>query len=205
MTKALTYALALGAMLLATPAVAATVTANTDPISNPNLLAAPTNSSGFHLNLTTSVSGDYRSPFDTLAPPELDDYYNSVDGGGFARYVFGANQTQLSLIWGSPDDYNFLDFYDDGALVTTIVGNDAAILAALSLAGFAVQTHWANVVVSGLIFDEVIFRSTTNAFEHVFNFRSDAIPEVPLPAGLLLLFSGLAGLGFLGRSRAKAA
>jgi hypothetical protein len=33
----------------------------------------------------------------------------------------------------------------------------------------------------------------------------DATPEVPLPAGLLLLLSGLTGLGFLGRSRSKAA
>lgn len=35
--------------------------------------------------------------------------------------------------------------------------------------------------------------------------REQATPEVPLPAGLLLLMSGLAGLGFLGRFRAKAA
>lgn len=35
--------------------------------------------------------------------------------------------------------------------------------------------------------------------------REQATPEVPLPAGLLLLLSGLAGLGFMGRIRAKAA
>ena len=37
-------------------------------------------------------------------------------------------------------------------------------------------------------------------------FTSNGIPtnEVPIPAGLILLFSGLLGLGFLGRFKAKA-
>jgi hypothetical protein len=35
--------------------------------------------------------------------------------------------------------------------------------------------------------------------------RFDNTPDIPIPAGLVLLTSGLAGLGYMGRSRAKAA
>ena len=60
----------------------------------------------------------------------------------------------------------------------------------------------------GDFFDTVTFLSHgSNAFEFA-NVRwspNDLVPEVPIPAGMMLLLSGLTGLGFLARRRSKVA
>lgn len=166
------------------------------------MLTAPTsNSAGFRLNfvgndLTDGVAPNSRSPWDTTAF-ENTAFYNSVELGGFAEYVFDTDQTTFDIMWGSPDFYNTLSFFLDGVLQYSTTGDEFTPPA-------VPQQGFINVSFSGFTngFDTVRFESAFDAFEY-----SNVLPttEIPLPTPALLLLSALGGLAYVGRMRRKAA
>ena len=140
-------------------------------------------------NTSGSIPGIQRSPFEGGA--DFDDAYayTSVGGGESATYDFGVDNNQVSFIWGSPDGYNLLTFYNDGVATgeTFVYTNNGANLAD----PFA-------TIRTDLAFDEVMFSSGQNAFE----FAQLSVATVPLPAGGLLLLGALGGIAALRRRKA---
>ena len=215
MAKALKIALALSALLIATPAKSAVVMSSWDTTYLPSLAQAPPTSftGTFDAVSGGSVNGVYRSPWEFSAGTcPLDCDYSSIRGGnGTATYQYAQNQASLNMMWGSPDvpppaNYNVLEFFDNG--ISQGIFNGSTVSALLQAVGTAPNNQngrgFLRITFLG-IFDKIVFTAGEKAFEYVFNIRGSATPQVPLPAGLILLLSGLAGLGFMGRSRAKRA
>jgi hypothetical protein len=149
------------------------------------------------MQMGSSVN-DYRSPFDGsdsggVTPTDWQDIpYWSVgptpNATQTADLKFGGDRTFFSLLWGSIDDYNLLEFFRGGSSVGSVPYTD--------LVGPGTPRLGASfVTVTDLVFDEVKFSSNTNAFEFA------NVVATPLPASLLLFLSGVGGLGFLSRRR----
>lgn len=103
----------------------------------------------------------------------------------------------ISLIWGSPDTYNALNLYNAGALVASIVPGAVA-----GLPADRTLTHFVTITADSILeyFDSVEFVSTgVNAFE----FANVSATPVPLPAGVLLMGTALAGFGVMRRRQNK--
>jgi hypothetical protein len=196
------FAFAAFAALLSTTAAHAMPVVITDRVqpTYTGLLAAPTTfSANFRLNFQGSDLSNpvpnSRTPWEEFSGLANTAYYNSVSGGGFAEYKFGSDRTAFNIMWGSPDSYNSLKFFDDNNLVFTILGNDAKIT---GTPGFAAGLKFVNVHISNLTFDKVRFESSTDAFEYA------NVAPVPLPAAALFIGTGLVGLVGLRRKRARA-
>lgn len=227
MAKALKVSMALAAMLIATPAQAITVNVvNEDFFASPTFPNPPSvdigpyapfatapdlvNPSGAVNEGVAGTTGIRRSPWELTKSGATEfgnsGLYTSVQAGGYGEMIFDSLKSTLYMAWGSPDTYNTLTFYNS-------VLNESASITSTALANFtAFPSHGVNfvtILVSGG-FDKISWGATSQAFEFanvlVRGRAGDSVPApVPLPAGLLLLMSGLVGLGFLGRSRAKAA
>lgn len=100
--------------------------------------------------------------------------------------TFAANQTSLSLLWGSVDDYNVVEFWDDEVQIGSITGSDVTTTVGLGAAF---------VSITGVSFDEVRFGSDTNAFEF------SSVSAVPIPAAAWLFASALLGLVTIARRK----
>jgi hypothetical protein len=223
MKKILTTSAALAALLIATPAHAVPVVSyNFDLFADadqPTPFAFTAGTSGFFEDAEGSVNGVRRSPYESNATGHAvlcaTCNYNSVSGGGgSATYNIGATENQtLAMMWGSPDpetNRNRIDFYSaangTGSLLHTLQGTDVVTwLLANGPAGREAGRGYVTMYFTGLTFASIILSdASSNAFEHVFRGPGQVVTEnIPLPAGLLLLLSGLAGLGFMGRARAK--
>lgn len=182
------------------PAFAATVTTDKIQPTYTGLLAAPTsNSSGFRLNFQGSEfanpAPNSRTPWEDFAAIADTAYYNSIEAGGFAEYDFGTTQTSFSLMWGSPDSYNTLSFFDGNTEVFSIAGNDTAIT---STPGFQNGLSFVNVSITDLAFTKVVFESGSDAFEF-----SNVAP-VPLPAAAWTLGAAIGALSLTARKRRAA-
>ena len=209
MRKALKLTMmALAALLMTSPAMAVTVsysllplTPGLQPVSLP--ITAP---------VFSNVIGD--SPFyaDVWAGTACDTScpFNAVGAGGSATYVTG-DLGSLAIMWGSPDsfpastiDWNKIEFWKDGSPFYSLVG-DVVAAAYVGLGGIS-GTGFVTVLFDDIEYDQIVLTATRYAFEHAFSARGFEVgPVVPIPAGFVLLLTGLMGLGFLGRSRAKAA
>jgi hypothetical protein len=193
--------LAAGALALAAAAAdAATVNvftsltpeqtaAATQDVATPDII-----SGGFFQNVTGSVGGVRRSPYDRLPALASTGKYHSVQGGGSVTYAFDDLQTGFSLLWGSPDSYNTLAFFngdeavDLGMLGFSISGTEVASLAQLSPLG----QRFTFVDISDIAFDRVVLSSGSNAFEYGLVGSTPA--PVPLPAAAWLLLAGMGAL-----------
>ena len=198
-TVAATTLAAVVASAFVSPANAAVVVASKEtvldaPITLGANLPDPTSTTGtvridFIGNDLVAPAPNSRSPYDgTIYVGTA--VYHSVSAGATATYSFGKAQSSFAFMWGSPDNYNTLNFFLGAANVGSFTGS-AMIPPGTSGLGFV------DVVFSGL-FDKVVFGSTgADAFE----FTNVVSTPVPLPAAAWLLLTGLAGLGALGRRR----
>ncbi len=183
---------------LALSASAATVTLDTTlhaPSAGETVLA-PTSTTGivrlnFVGNDLSAPAPNSRTPYEGTAFQNTG-FYNSVSAGATAAYDFAVDQDSFSLMWGSPDTYNTLAFFLDGASVFSLTGAAAVPPGTFGL-GFV------NVLIGDLAFDRVVFSSSSDAFEFA-QVASTPAP-VPLPAAAWLLASALGGMGLLSRRR----
>lgn len=107
---------------------------------------------------------------------------------------FGTVQKSLSLLWGSMDVGNLIEFVLNGKVVGTLAGDQ--------LPGVTVGNPGrgaALISVSNLFFNEVRFSSTSGGFEY----SNITASPVPLPLPVFGLMAGLGGLALMrGRRRA---
>lgn len=157
-----------------------------------------------------SVGGQYKSPFDPagsgapsgseLANWQGIDYYTVGSPGKQASPAvlsFSVDQSYLSLLWGSIDAYNAIQFWLNGVLVDTIDGTEVLN------AGGTPSASGAALVSITETFDELRFFSNfpsygtdTPAFEF-----SNVVAVVPLPAGGILLIGAFGALAALRRRK----
>ncbi|MEH6404371.1 MAG: VPLPA-CTERM sorting domain-containing protein [Sneathiella sp.] len=144
---------------------------------------------------TWDLSGQYSTPWD-----DEDDgrEYTYVQAGGSATYSGFGTATAVSLLWGSVDTYNSIEFWFNGVKNEVLTGTQALVgyVPAVGKGAGTIQ------ILADAAFDTMIFKSSSNAFEYA-NLQ---VTAVPLPAALPLYGAGIAVLGFMGwRRRQKTA
>jgi hypothetical protein len=192
-----------------------------DPNAPLYFTPTPVDSLNFIQTESGSSSGVTRSPYENNTDGfALRNYSVISEGGGgagYATYDLNGAKT-INILWGSPDDYNFIAFYDaaggaggGGNLISLagtansnyITGTDLACYAAGTTACRAL--HWVEVQFTSDvgIGSIVLSDSGQAAFEYGLPRISNEGELVPIPGALPLFASGLAGLGLLGLRRRK--
>lgn len=143
-------------------------------------------------------SGVGRNPWEGSVHDGAD--YGAVGGGGFVEFTFGTAQNALSLLWGSPDDYNDL---------TLILSSDGNVLELNGSEVFGTPGRLASfVTITDVLFNRLTLSSGRAAFEFA-NLRvGDALQarpnEVPLPGAVWLFLSAIGGAGLIKRFKRRA-
>ncbi|MFT3731269.1 MAG: hypothetical protein QM780_07570 [Hyphomicrobium sp.] len=141
---------------------------------------------------TNSVTNQYRSPWENTGTPSAEYFYVTT-----GQAIFNLEGNSLSLLWGSPDTYNVLNFYSD----EDGVGLLASYSPGSSITGGSISaTQGGFDLVTFLLsesFKSVGFSSGgTPAFEF-----ANLVATTPIPPALILFASGLGLLGFSGLRR----
>lgn len=106
-----------------------------------------------------------------------------------ATVQFNEDLNTLALLWGTIDPSNTIEFLSGGAVVHTIDGT--GVVAGQGVPADGESTALVTLTTTTL-FDQVRFSMPTTAFE--FSLVDGAFVPIPLPAGGVLLATGLAGL-----------
>jgi len=153
----------------------------------------------------TYLTGDYGSAL-TPNASGAGNYLSTGNGGANIVISFAAAQSGFSLLWGSVDSNNELDFYSGANLLGSVTGTEVQNLTG-GFAGNGYQGFGGSVYVtvnSTQTFDRVVAHSGTISFEFAGAVASSSNISVPEPISLTLLGTGLLGLGLV-RARAKRA
>lgn len=153
--------------------------------------------------VTGAASGLYAAPVMSngngapfgIATDGADATHYLSTGIGDVTLLLPDDMRYFGLLWGSVDNYNSLEFWDDATLVGTLTGTD--VWAGANGDQGANGTFYVNVN-SDLAFDRVVARSTGYAFE-LDNVAYNTASPVPEPATLALLASALLGFGLIRR------
>ena len=150
-------------------------------------------------------SSIYQSPFNNTPLVDSQSYFSvgAVDGDGDGApspvtLTLGAPVDSFTMLWGSIDDYNTIEFFSGATSLMAFTGTTSSTC--FMLGGSAANyervalLRFGDFGESGM--DSVKFSSSQAAFEF-------ALAPVPLPASALMLFGALGGLGFVSR-RGKA-
>ena len=167
-------------------------------IPTTNFITAPVSTTGtFVLSTTGTIANVQRSPYEGTAIASTPYSALAVGGSGPSSATYNIGAFNVGLLWGSPDSYNFIDFYTGlngtGTLIRTVTGTDL-VPPATTAFGFDFVTFTSN---GGQIGSIVLRDSGQAAFEF-----SDIAP-VPIPGALPLFATGLGGLCLLMRGRRK--
>jgi hypothetical protein len=196
----------------------------------PTFNQPPNVSTGYSVQVGT-LPNSWRSPFDDVAgnPTAASalNPYGVIQAGGFARWnVFPS--LGISFLWGSPDYFNRVEFFNGSTSVGFITGADLTNANRNPPQDPATGQSWVVLSpISGFAsWTSVVFSSGINAFEFTSLRPTGTIeggcgapppaeagpicrfaPNVPLPAALPLFVTGLGALGLLGwrRKRKQAA
>ena len=191
---------------------AATITHDivTVPVVSFNPVAASTTGTVYYDRIGSS-SGQWRSPFENTNGTHIDPQYGALQYTSIQANSSGiwnvALSDTLKLFWGSPDTYNYIQFYagkdGTGTLLDTVVGT-----AIIPPSTQGMGHDLVSILVSGF-FQSVRLRSDNqNAFEFT-NFQASceecAAGETPIPGALPLFAGGLGMIGFLARRKKRKA
>jgi hypothetical protein len=180
-------------------------------VAAPGFFTAPVTTAGpgvVSLHEVGSVAGITRSPWEGTATPNNEYTVLSRGGTGASSATYNcttASCTTLNFMWGSPDDYNFVDFYagagGTGALLGTIVGIPGVVPPGPPGSGCTGAPCFINVTLGlqgGAAFGSAVFRDTGQA---AFEYTNVAVPGPIVGAGLPGLIAACGGLLALARRR----
>jgi hypothetical protein len=143
----------------------------------------------------------------TARPPGSIGHFLSVgtsggQGGPVIVDLAAMPARYYGFLWGSPDGYNQVDFYDGKSLLKSLSGSDvfANPNPANGFQGAFRNGQYFNAFAgSGESITRVVFSSSGNAFET----DNHALMAVPEPATYGLMLAGMAALGLTARLRSR--